>query len=349
MGAISIGVHRSQLVDDFGAAIQTACRQPVSPHLEGLGCQSRPVGDLADDPECCPAAIGAGRIAGELFVGDVWIVLELPGRFDDVHPRDSVTGGEFRGEARAVQHRGEVDVVHHDFWPIVGTESGGEMTSEPQFGLCAVIERPIVQRPAHRQEGINPGTALYVGNVVGGPHHTGCLEGLIMTLGRKLSASRLVPAGVLLTTLAVACGDEPAKSPSVADSASTPTTSAPEFNGTYKVTYEAGATATWTCTPCGAGCANIAIKPETESGGLPLGAPSTTQAHLEKDKWSIAELVRKGFVCDDGAETDMDATYSWNAASLKGTFDATLHGPGCGKPDGSGTGPPESFTLVKVS
>ena len=170
-----------------------------------------------------------------------------------------------------------------------------------------------------------------------------------MTLGRKLSASLLVPAGVLLTTLAVACGDEPAKSPSVADSASTSATSAPEFDGTYKVTYEAGATATWTVSPCGEGCADIAIRPETESGGLPLGAPSTARAHLENDSWSIAKLVPKGFVCDDGTETDMDATYSWNTTSLKGTFDATLHGQGCGQPDGSGTGPPESFTLVKVS
>ena len=170
-----------------------------------------------------------------------------------------------------------------------------------------------------------------------------------MTLGRKLSASLLVSAGVALATLAVACGGEPAKSPSAADSASTSTTSAPEFAGRYKVTYEAGATATWTVTPCGAGCANIAIRPETESGGLPLGAPSTTQAHLENGNWSIAELVPKGFVCDDGTETDMDATYSWNATSLEGSFDATLHGPGCGQPDGSGTGPPESFILVKVS
>jgi hypothetical protein len=54
-------------------------------------------------------------------------------------------------------------------------------------------------------------------------------------------------------------------------------------------------------------------------------------------------------VCDGGTDVAVDAIYSWNATSLKGSSDATLHGPGCGEPAGSGTGPPESFTLIKVN
>ena len=171
-----------------------------------------------------------------------------------------------------------------------------------------------------------------------------------MTVSCRLSAGLLIPAGVALATLVVACGGEPANSPdasSAAESTSAPT-SAPEFNGTYKVTFEGGATNTWTVTPCGAGCADIFVKPETESGGVELGAPATRQAHLNGDTWSVAYLYVDGFVCPDGTETDMDAVQSWNATTLKGTFDGKLHGPGCGQSDGSGTGPPESFTLVKV-
>jgi hypothetical protein len=116
------------------------------------------------------------------------------------------------------------------------------------------------------------------------------------------------------------------------------------------VTYEYGATNTWTVTPCGAGCANIAVKPETESvAGVEVGQPYTQQAHLKGDTWSLAYLQIDGYVCPDGTETAMDAIQSWNVTTLKGTFDTWFHGPGCGKPDGFRTGPTESFTLVKVS
>src|SRR6478735_1804806 len=38
-------------VDDFGTFVQTDCGQSISPHLEGFGGLSRPVGDLTKDPE----------------------------------------------------------------------------------------------------------------------------------------------------------------------------------------------------------------------------------------------------------------------------------------------------------
>lgn len=40
-------------------------------------------------------------------------------------------------------------MVHHDFGPVVGAEAGGEEITHPQFGLCAVKERPVIQYPAH--------------------------------------------------------------------------------------------------------------------------------------------------------------------------------------------------------
>jgi hypothetical protein len=170
-----------------------------------------------------------------------------------------------------------------------------------------------------------------------------------MTVVGNLPAALCIPAGVILATLAVACGGEPVKSPNSSSVANSTSTSAAEFNGTYDVTYEGGATSRWTVTPCGTGCANIVVKPETESEGLKVEPPQTRGAHLEGDSWIMAYVQMNGYVCDDGTETAMDAIQTWDATSLKGTFDATLHGPGCGQPAGSDTGPPESFTLDKVS
>jgi hypothetical protein len=173
-----------------------------------------------------------------------------------------------------------------------------------------------------------------------------------MIISRKLPAALLIPAGITLATLAGACGGEPAKSPntsSAADATSTSTTSAPELNGTYKVTGETTGISTWTVTPCGGGCADVAVRSESANEtGDTLALPFTGQAHLKNDEWSMAIFRTDGYECEDGTYSAVDAIYSWNATSLKGSWDATLHGPGCGEPAGSGTGPPESFTLIKV-
>jgi len=181
-----------------------------------------------------------------------------------------------------------------------------------------------------------------------------------MTLSRRLSAGVLIPVGVAVATLTVSCGGERAKSPNssfvadttstVAVSLSTSRTAAPELNGSYKVTGETTGISTWAVTPCGEGCADIAVKSETaDEFGDTLALPFTGQAHLTNDMWSMAVIRTDGYSCDDGTYAAVDAIYSWNTTSLEGSWDATLHGPGCGEPAGSGTGPPESFTLVRVS
>ena len=172
-----------------------------------------------------------------------------------------------------------------------------------------------------------------------------------MYIGRKLPAS-LLSIGLLLAAVAVACGGKPAESPNsspVAGSASTSNTSAPELNGVYKVTGETTGVSTWTVTPCGEGCVDVAVEPETtgEAGGT-LEVPFRGQAHLKNGEWSMSVIRTDGYVCEDGTDVTVDAIYSWDATSLKGSWDATLHEPGCGDPAGSGTGPPESFTLLEV-
>jgi hypothetical protein len=92
------------------------------------------------------------------------------------------------------------------------------------------------------------------------------------------------------------------------------------------------------------------VKSETvgETGDTPA-VPFTGQAHLKNDEWSMAVIRTDGYECDDGTYVAVDAIYSWNATTLKGSWDATLHEPVCGRPAGFGTGPPESFTLTKAS
>lgn len=151
---------------------------------------------------------------------------------------------------------------------------------------------------------------------------------------------------VVAALLVTACGgEEPAEQPSAASTSVT----AGEFGGVYEVTGETTGTSTWSVTPCGAGCADIAVRPETagDPGDTPA-VPFRGRAHLEGGEWSMAVLRSDGYVCEDGSEVAVDAIYSWNATTLKGSWDATLHEPGCGEPAGSGTGPPEPFTMVKV-
>jgi hypothetical protein len=120
------------------------------------------------------------------------------------------------------------------------------------------------------------------------------------------------------------------------------------MSGTYRVTYATPGTSKWTVTPCGKGCLEIASKTDTPDK-YGDSVPFTGQAHLKNDEWTMKVLRPDGWVCDDGTDVAVDAVYSWNATSLEGSWDATLHEAGCGDPAGSGTGPPESFTLTKLS
>ncbi len=169
-----------------------------------------------------------------------------------------------------------------------------------------------------------------------------------MTASRVLPASLLAVVGVGLATLAVACGGEPAKSPASPASSSAP--SEPELNGTYKSTGATTGSSTWTITACGRGCADIAVKADTgDDSGDTLALPFSGRAYLANGEWSMKVVRKDGYLCASGADAAVDAIYSWNATSLKGSWDATLHGPACGKPAGAGTGSPEPFTLNKVN
>jgi hypothetical protein len=132
-----------------------------------------------------------------------------------------------------------------------------------------------------------------------------------------------------------------------AKSSNSSSPSVAEMDGTYKFTGEGHGTSTWTVSSCGKGCADIDVKTETAADNDTPEVPFSGQAHLEDDTWSMSLIRTDGYVCDDGTEVAVDAIYSWDAETLEGSWDGTLHDPGCGEPAGSGTGAPSSFTLEK--
>jgi hypothetical protein len=85
-------------------------------------------------------------------------------------------------------------------------------------------------------------------------------------------------------------------------------------------------TADWYATPCGDGCASIALNtPNTQ----PFG-----QARLVNGQWAIDDT--SDAVCPDGTVVPSASSthYAWDANTLAGTAQLTLKVPACGNPAG---------------
>lgn len=76
-----------------------------------------PVVHLDADEHRVSGAVGARDVAEELLVGDIRVVFERPGRFDNVDPAPPVASGERRGQFsspnRWFEESGEVDVIRN--------------------------------------------------------------------------------------------------------------------------------------------------------------------------------------------------------------------------------------------
>ena len=141
-------------------------------------------------------------------------------------------------------------------------------------------------------------------------------------------------------------------SPAWADGPTTPTSpagpapAAPvgELSGTYTFTVESGNTTTWTITPCGPGCANVAAA--NSSAG---NAPYDGQAQLAGERWNMTAARPDALTCNDNSRAPGTTTYSWGGATLAGAA-FSQGGPGsCGSTDPDGfRGPTTEFTLTKV-
>lgn len=97
-------------VDDLAAVFRGEGGEAVTPLLQSLRGEAHPVGDLLDHAEGCGAAVGAGRVAGELLVGDVGVVFVGPGGIDEVNPgvRSSGASSAASSAARPAPSRSAV-------------------------------------------------------------------------------------------------------------------------------------------------------------------------------------------------------------------------------------------------
>jgi hypothetical protein len=117
-----------------------------------------------------------------------------------------------------------------------------------------------------------------------------------------------------------------------------------DLSGTYTITYGTGNSATWTVTPCGPGCANVA------DGGTSQAAPYSGTAQLTAGTWNLMVARADAIRCDsDGSIVAGVNLWSWDATTLSGT-EVAEYPPGgaCGKPGGTTTAP-ITFTLTQAS
>lgn len=148
---------------------------------------------------------------------------------------------------------------------------------------------------------------------------------------------RALASAAILAGLAT--GSACAKSPEhQADQASPTTThgtgNAATMNGHFTATYTKGGASSnvdWYFTPCGDGCAQVAIG---HSGSAPL------QAHLVDGRW-VLENNKDSGRCPDGS-TPSNGTFAsrmvWDPTTLGGTVQQTLTQPGCGVAAGTAMG-----------
>jgi hypothetical protein len=104
---------------------------------------------------------------------------------------------------------------------------------------------------------------------------------------------------------------------------------APTMSGHYiaTVTTPDGKTHNhdWYFTPCGNGCASLALTPGGQSWG---------QAHLANGQWTMEGLADT--TCPDGTTVPMSVTAhtAWDANTLAGSRQATNKLAACGQPAG---------------
>jgi hypothetical protein len=156
-----------------------------------------------------------------------------------------------------------------------------------------------------------------------------------MTITRELPAALIIiAAGVALGSAGTAWAGGPSRA------------SAGELTGTYSYQSDSGGLATWVVTPCGSGCANVAVTPVTDPRITPYGG----QARQGNGRWNMTVQSAQTVRCkppNDNVTVPGTVAFSFDAATLSGTAVNTQAVDGCGDPAGAtyqGT-----FTLTKVA
>ena len=158
--------------------------------------------------------------------------------------------------------------------------------------------------------------------------------------------------GVLAVAAAIlgsACGSSTPSTTSVqssaAESADTAANATPsetgKFSGTYDVVYSDGDTYVWIVTSCGSGCAGVSQQPRD---GIASDIQGT--AHLNGGQWVLEVSRPDAIECSGGDRHPGTSTFSWDAATLKGSFESRQSVDNCH--DGLVV-PAEPITLMKQS
>jgi len=121
-----------------------------------------PAGHLAHDALGMKRAIGVGRIARELLVGQVGIVLHRPGRCDDIDAARPVAHGKLRAPRRRFKRRRQIDEGGDPARAVIGPEARRDQVAPLQVGLGAVVESQRCGGVDHGHRMRSKGTALSI-------------------------------------------------------------------------------------------------------------------------------------------------------------------------------------------
>ena len=133
-----------------------------------------------------------------------------------------------------------------------------------------------------------------------------------MTITRGFAAT-VIFAGLAVGTASTAWADTPTMSGHYLKTETSPQSGQSETDD-------------WFATPCGDGCALIAIRPD---------APAPSKARLVNGQWTLDSAVHALNCPDDTVVPKaVSAHYTWDPNTLLGEVQVTYNVPACGNPAG---------------
>jgi hypothetical protein len=155
-----------------------------------------------------------------------------------------------------------------------------------------------------------------------------------MTITREMPAAIILAVGVAIGSAGTASADGPLQP------------SPGELSGTYSYESDTGRVNTWVITPCGPGCADVAVTPVTDPRVVPYGG----RALLNNGRWDMTVQYAHAVRCkppNDNATVPGTVVFAFEAATLDGTAVNTQTDAACGDPAGATY--EGGFSLVKVA
>ncbi len=124
-----------------------------------------------------------------------------------------------------------------------------------------------------------------------------------MTITREMSAAIILAAGVAIGSAGTASADGPLQP------------SPGELSGIYTYESDTGRVNTWVITPCGPGCADVAVTPVTDPRVVPYGG----RALLNNGLWDMTVQYAHAVRCkppNDSVTVPGTVVFSFEAATL---------------------------------